>query len=325
MDTIHDVKKYLIKSGIIDNSDEPIIENLTGGVSSNVWKIAVNNKRWVMKQALRKLKVEAEWFSDVERIHREHEVMVALSDLIPRRVIPAVLHVDYINHIYMMECADEGAQTWKEMLMQGNLSTTIAENAGYLLSEIHLRSDSMDAEHKIKFQDQNYFIQLRVEPFHHYLMQRYPDLVSEIQKLIDELTLQKICLVHGDFSPKNMLIEKENSILLIDFEVAHWGNPVFDIAYCIGHLMLKGWFLKKPGEFLGLIEVFLGAYNLQVNNLIPHLGLMLLARMDGKSPINYITDQNMKNMIRKVAINWIRSKTSGTDAMLNIRKAFELS
>lgn len=325
MDSIIDVKKYLIESGLIDRNDEPIIENLPGGVSSNVWKIVLNNKRWVMKQALRKLKVEAEWFSDVERIHREHEVMVALNDLIPKGIIPKVVHVDYTKHIYIMESAEEGAQTWKEILMHGNLSITIAENAGYLLSEIHLRSNDMDAGNKIKFQDQTYFVQLRIEPFHRCLMQRYPDLASEIQELIDELTLQKICLVHGDFSPKNMLLEKENNILLIDFEVAHWGNPVFDIAYCVGHLMLKGWFLKKQQEFLELIEAFLRAYGSKINNLMPHLGLMLLARMDGKSPINYINDQKMKESIRKVAINWIQNKTQGNDVSLNIRNAFELS
>ena len=324
LDNIVNVKKYLIKAGIADKADEPFVENLSGGVSSWVWKIVLKNNRWVIKQALEKLKVEEDWFADVERIHREHEVMEALNDFVPKGAIPKVLHVDYINHIYMMSCAEEEAQTWKDILMKEAFSVSVAENAGYLLREIHHHSNSIDAGDKAKFQDQKYFIQLRVDPFHRFLMQKYPELSFAIQKLINEVTLQKTCLVHGDFSPKNMLVEKDDNIVLIDFEVAHWGNPVFDLAYCMGHLMLKGWHLKKHKEILKLIEMFLAAYCSEVNNLIPHLGLMLLARMDGKSPVNYITDENMKNAIRKVAINWIQDKAGDTGALQNIQKAFQI-
>jgi len=324
LDTLEKVRKYLINESIADKADEPVVENLSGGVSSNVWKIVLKNNRWVMKQTLGKLKVEEDWFSDVERIHREHEVMEALYHFVPKGAIPKVLHVDYINHIYMMACAEEEAQTWKDILMKGNFSISVAENAAYLLREIHHHSNSIDAVDKAKFQDQKYFIQLRVDPFHCRLMQKYPELSSSIQKLIDELTVQKTCLVHGDFSPKNMLVEKDNKIVLIDFEVAHWGNPVFDVAYCLGHLMLKGWYLKKHKEILKLAEVFLAIYGKEVNNLIPHLGLMLLARMDGKSPVNYIKEENMKNAIRKVAINWIQNKVGGINTLENIQKAFQM-
>jgi 5-methylthioribose kinase len=322
LDTVINVKNYLVKAGITERADEPVIENLNGGVSSSVWKIVLNNNRWVLKQALRKLKVKEDWFSDVERIHREHEVMNALVDLVPKGAIPKVLYVDYINHIYMMTCAEEEAQTWKDILLNGNFSVSIAQNAGYLLQAIHLHSNRMRAADKSKFQDQKYFIQLRVDPFHRCLMQKYPELSSSIQKLIDEVTLQKTCLVHGDFSPKNMLVEKGGNIMLIDFEVAHWGNPVFDLAYCIGHLILKGWYLKKHKEILKLIEVFLTVYGREVDNLIPHLGLMLLARMDGKSPVNYISEKEMKNAIRKVAIHWIQDKAGDIDILQNIEKAF---
>ncbi|MEP6514106.1 MAG: aminoglycoside phosphotransferase family protein [Parafilimonas sp.] len=307
LNTVHDVKKYLVETGIADKKDVLKVKPLSGGVSCHVWKIILNNSCRVMKQALEKLEVEADWFSDVERIHREHEVMEALNPLLPKGSVPKVLHVDYTNHIYIMTCAEEGAQTWKEILMGGNFNASHAKKAASLLKQIHEQSNKMNEGDKKRFSDQKYFIQLRADAFHRYVMQKYPELSSSIQKLIDEVTLQKICLVHGDFSPKNMLIEKGNNIVLIDFEVAHWGNPVFDVAYCLGHLMLKGWHLKKEKESLKLIEVFLDAYNRQINNLIPHLGLMLLARIDGKSPVNYIKDENLKNVIRRVAIDWIKS------------------
>ena len=322
LDTIEEVKKYLIEQGIVHEDSEPIVEHLSGGVSCRVWKISVDQDRWVIKQALEKLNVKADWFSDVERIHREHEVMKQLELILPDCNVPKVLHVDYVNHIYLMTCAEEGVQTWKDLLMQGIFNADTAKSAADILTRIHSQSFKIDEKIKPAFSDQKYFNQLRIDPFHRFLIQKYPELSAEINGLIEELTGQKICLVHGDFSPKNMLVEKSGSIVLIDYEVAHWGNPVFDLAYCLGHLILKAWHLKKPDEMLELIGVFLANYKGQVNNLLPHLGLMLLARVDGKSPVNYIEDENLKQIIRDTAINWIKGKNQGLNVFEAIKKQF---
>jgi len=322
LDSKEEVTLYLNQEGLINGNDNTLVEHLSGGVSCRVWKISVNNDRWVIKQALEKLDVKADWFSDVERIHREHEVMKQLELVIPDSNIPKILHVDYVNHIYMMTCAEEGVQTWKECLMDGVFNAETAKSAADILSLIHSQSHKIDEQVKAKFSDQKYFIQLRIDPFHRFLINKYPELSTEINTLIEELTDQKTCLVHGDFSPKNMLVEKSGHIVLIDYEVAHWGNPVFDLAYCLGHLMLKAWHLKKPAEILELISVFMANYKGQVSNLLPHLGLMLLARMDGKSPVNYIQDDTLKQIIRTTAINWIKGGDSGLNVLDAIKKQF---
>ncbi len=322
LDTIEAVKKYLTTQGIVRLEEEVRVEYLSGGVSCRVWKITRRNDRWVIKQALEKLDVKADWFSDVERIHREHEVMKQLELVIPDSNIPKILHVDYVNHIYLMTCAEEGVETWKELLMNGVFNAYTAKSAADILSKIHSQSHKIEEQVKAGFSDQKYFIQLRIDPFHRFLINKYPDLSDEINALIEELTEQKTCLVHGDFSPKNMLVENSGSIVLIDYEVAHWGNPVFDIAYCLGHLMLKTWHLKKPKEILELISTFLANYKGKVSNLLPHLGLMLLARMDGKSPVNYIQNEELKQIIRTTAISWIRGADSGLNVFDAIKKQF---
>jgi aminoglycoside phosphotransferase (APT) family kinase protein len=318
LDTQDNVKEYLIESCISTRTDEIVVERLSGGVSSIVWRIALNNNRWVLKQSLGKLNVEDDWFSDVDRIHREHMVMNAIGPFVP---VPKILYIDNKNHIYIMEFV-EGAQSWKDILMEGIFNVSVAENVGRVLHEIHVNSITINARDKVEFQNQKYFIQLRIDPFHRCLMQKYPALFSSIQKLITEVTYLKTCLVHGDFSPKNILVKKDNNVILIDFEVAHWGNPVFDLAYCIGHLMLKGWYLNKPEQILKLIKVFLAGYGGYGTNLIPHLGLMLLARIDGKSKVEYIKEENMKNVIRNVAIPWINNKIEVSDTLENICNAY---
>lgn len=325
LDSIEEVKKYLIKEGLVSSEDKVHVEYLSGGVSCRVWKIVRNKDRWVIKQALEKLDVKADWFSDVERIHREHHVMKQIEHIVPDSNVPKVLHTDYINHVYMMTCAEEGVETWKDLLMSCVFNVSTAKSAATLLSQIHSQSYKIEEEQKAEFSDQKYFNQLRIDPFHRFLIQKYPELSSDINRLIDELTLEKTCLVHGDFSPKNMLVQKNGEIVLIDFEVAHWGNPVFDLAYCLGHLMLKAWHLKKYEELLSLIRAFLDSYKGKVSNLLPHLGLMLLARMDGKSPVNYIQDEGLKQIIRMVAIDWIKNAAADTNVMNAIEQQYNLS
>jgi aminoglycoside phosphotransferase (APT) family kinase protein len=313
LDSFEKVKQYLIIEGLVHFDDEVHVAHLLGGVSCRVWKIIRNNDQWVLKQALPKLDVEADWFSDVERIHREHEVMQQIELLVPDSKIPKVLHVDYRNHVYMMTFVMDASETWKSQMMRGVFNPESAKSAAVLLRKIHEFSHEIGEKHQSDFKDQSYFIQLRIEAFHRFLIQKYPDLQRDINKLIDELTLEKTCLVHGDFSPKNMLVQEKGQIVLLDFEVAHSGNPVFDVAYCLGHFMLKGWHLKEKNEIFNLISLFLDNYKIKVKNLIPHLGLMLLARMDGKSPVNYIQDPKLKEQIRAIAIDWIRNGTDIVD------------
>ena len=319
LDSSEKVKQYLIIEGLVHFDDEVHVAHLPGGVSCRVWKIIRNTDQWVLKQALPKLDVEADWFSDVERIHREHEVMQQIDLLVPDSKIPKVLHVDYKNHVYMMTFVRDASDTWKSQMMRGVFNPESAKSAAVLLRKIHEFSPKIDEKYQSEFKDQSFFIQLRIEAFHRFLIQKYPELQSDITKLIDELCLEKTCLVHGDFSPKNMLVQDNGQIVLLDFEVAHWGNPVFDVAYCLGHLMLKGWHLNKKNEIFNLISLFLDNYESEVRNLIPHLGLMLLARMDGKSPVNYIQDPKLKDQIRAIAIDWIRNGTEIADVAEEIR------
>ena len=319
LDSSEKVEQYLIIEGLVHLSDVVEIEHLPGGVSCRVWKIGRNKDQWVIKQALEKLDVAADWFSDVERIHREHQVMQQIDLVVPNSKIPKVLHVDYKNHVYMMTFVRDASETWKSQMMRGIFNPESAKSAAKLLSQIHELSPKIDEKHQLEFKNQTYFVQLRIEAFHRFLIQKYPELEKDITQLIDELTLEKTCLVHGDFSPKNMLVQDNGEIILLDFEVAHWGNPVFDVAYCLGHLMLKGWHLNKHEEILDLISSFLDNYEFKIKNLIPHLGLMLLARMDGKSPVNYIQNPELKNQIRSIAIDWIKDGKTQIDWMQEIK------
>lgn len=305
-----EVKEYVILTKLLhpDHDDhEVVVEQLAGGVSCLVWKITCGETRLVLKQALAKLNVQTEWHSDVARIVREVQAMRFLSQMLPTDSLPQIVHEDPQEHLYVMTCAPEGAKTWKSLLMEGEFFAPVARQAGELLRKMHLNSRTAPVVQIQVFEDLRYFEQLRVDPFYVHLKYLYPQLQHEIDYFIKELTEHSSCIVHGDFSPKNMLVDDDERIILLDYEVAHWGNPVFDVAFLLTHLLLKGWGLNREHESFVLIQSFMDSYQLETRRLLPHIGLLLLARLDGKSTVDYIKDEQLKDRIRSTVIAWVQS------------------
>jgi len=309
------VLEYAISRGLVPAGESLEAEALSGGVSGEVWKVSGPQGACVLKRALAKLKVEADWFSDVRRVEREQEAMALLSPLLPEGRIPRVLDYDAANYAFAMSCAPDGSVPWKDQLMQGRFDADVAGRTGLLLRAMHGESRGIGEAERARMSDLTFFRELRIEPFYDAVALRYPELASKIRSLADELTGDspevRKCLVHGDFSPKNILIDPNGEPVLLDFEVCHWGNPVYDLAFCIGHLVLKGLHLGRESDAYALIDAFCTAYGEVPARLLSHLGLMLLARVDGKSPVSYIRNEQTKERIRSLGQTLIREELSG--------------
>lgn len=281
------------------------VKPLPGGVSSNVWRIDTFDALFVLKQPLEKLATAADWRSGLGRLEREVACLRFLAEILPSGQVPEVIAHDPIAHVVLMTSAPKSAGSWKALLVGGHFDPDTAAAAATLLRRIHEESEAQSDRIRPEFDDITFFDELRIDPFHRFLMQQYPGLAPDIEHLVEQLLTHRTCLTHGDYSPKNILVGDDGGLILLDFEVAHWGNPVFDLAYCIGHLMLKGWALRREVEATDLIVRFLSAYDRKTDPLLPHLGLMLLARLDGKSTIDYIADQMLRARIRSIAHSWI--------------------
>ncbi|MBB6673044.1 aminoglycoside phosphotransferase family protein [Cohnella nanjingensis] len=290
-----------------------------------VWKVTAGGEKWVLKQALGKLDVAEDWFADVGRIEREQQAMRFLEPMMPDGSVPRVVHSDAINHVFMMTCAPEEATSWKKRLMEGEFQPDVARNAGLLLRAMHENSRRLAGQAQQEaFGDMTYFRELRIDPFHRHLIGKYQELGPELEALIGDLEENRNCLVHGDFSPKNMLVDDNQRVILLDYEVAHWGNPVFDLAFLLAHLLLKGWVLGKQADALRLMERFLEAYDFNQETdarLIGHTGALLLSRIDGKSTVGYVKEQKLKELVRRTAMDWIRHPAD--EAVANLREAMK--
>jgi Ser/Thr protein kinase RdoA (MazF antagonist) len=105
-------------------------------------------------------------------------------------------------------------------------------------------------------------------------------------------------LVHGDFSPKNIMVNSKDRPIVLDFEVMHTGNPVFDLCFICAHLLCKYLRIEDPAHQKPLRETaisFINSYtqtcNIEVAKSLPHhVAVIALARVEGVSPVNYLDE-----------------------------------
>ena len=309
------VRDYLAEQGFMRGEDEVTVCALGGGVSNNVLLVewsGPHDRRWVIKQSLGKLRVKDDWRSERSRIYREAESIRALRPVLGPAALPEVIHIDFKKFLYIMTAAPVGSQVWKDSLLARRADSRVARNAGLLLAKM-INASREDASLTAQFWDRTVFDQLRIDPYYRTTASRHPELRREFDDLIRTSLEIRTSLVHGDYSPKNMLVRGEN-IFLIDFEVVHWGDPAFDAAFLVNHLYLKAFHQPTASrQFIALADSFwksllagLGpeaAEGFEAMTL-RHLGGLMLARIDGKSPVEYIQDEPTKEAVRSVA-RWI--------------------
>jgi 5-methylthioribose kinase len=307
--------EYLMEQGLTRGEDEITVRELGGGVSNIVLLVewpGNPDRRWVIKQSLGKLRVKDDWRSERSRIYREAQSIQMLRPVLGPGALPEVVHIDFKRFLYIMTAAPVGSQVWKDLLLARRGDSQVARNAGLLLAKM-INASRDDAFLTSQFWDRTVFDQLRIDPYYRTTASRHPELRQEFDDLIGTSLEIRTALVHGDYSPKNLLVRGEN-IFLIDFEVVHWGDPAFDAAFLMNHLFLKAFHQPSASsQFIALVNDFWktllaalepeAAAGFEVMT-IRHLGGLMLARIDGKSPVEYIQDEGTKERVRSVAA-WI--------------------
>ena len=280
---------YLNGLGIVDVCD---VRELAGGVSNVVLYASSSEGGLVVKQSLPRLNVAEEWLASQERTIREAEALQVVADALPGSV-PRLISLDQKQYVMVIEAAPPDWVTWKQQLLAGEVDEATAAWLGGWLGQWQ----TLDTGRAPRLADYEVFVQLRVDPYYRVTAARHPDLERLIDRHVDAMLAAPRCFVHGDYSPKNVLVGV-NGAWVIDFEVVHVGDPVFDVAFMLNHLLLKS--LHRPELAHALRRCargFLSGYEAEApTELIPegrylcgHVGCLMLARVDGKSPAEYLT------------------------------------
>jgi len=280
-------------------------ERLTGGVSSDIWRIELPSGPICVKRALEKLRVAADWHAPVERNAFEARWMRHAAGFAPR-----LLGQDPASGTLAMEfLSPENHPLWKNQLRDGNADPGFAALVARALVTIHAKT-AADPAVAAEFPTDAIFYDIRLEPYLVATARAHPDRAHRLLALVDATRTNKKALVHGDISPKNILRGPSGPVFL-DAECAWWGDPAFDLAFCLNHLLLKClWTPRARDGFLACFDALADEYRRGVTwetpdalerraaELLPGL---FLARIDGKSPVEYITDEGLKDRVRRVA------------------------
>ncbi len=299
-------------------------ERLTGGVSSDIWRIDLPSGPICVKRALAKLLVAADWRAPVERNIYEARWMRHAEGFAPR-----LLGQDEASGTLAMEfLSPESHHLWKDQLRDGIADAGFAASVARALAAIHAKT-AADPALAGEFPTDAIFYDIRLEPYLVATARVHSDRSDRLLALVASTQANKKALVHGDVSPKNILHGPAGPVFL-DAECAWWGDPAFDLAFCLNHLLLKCLWTSRAREgFLHCFDALAVAYlhgvtwerpdvlELRAAALLPGL---LLARVDGKSPVEYITDEAQKDRVRRVARALLADKP---ERLSEIREAWK--
>ena len=322
------LKEALSRLGLWEAGTLPPYEALAGGVSSDIWRIDLPDGPICIKRALAKLRVEMDWRAPVDR--NAYEVAwLETARAIEPDAAPEILAHDAQAGLFAMRYLDPASHvSWKEALRRGETTPAVAAEVGRRIGHIHAATAGRDDIAR-QFPTDEIFHAIRLEPYLEATAARHPDLREILFDLSRRTAGEKRTLVHGDVSPKNILIGPKGPIFL-DAECAWYGDPAFDIAFCLNHMLLKSlWNRDFEQLFHSCFGAMAPAWLSQVDweppakaearaaNLVPGL---FLGRVDGKSPVEYIAREADRDRVRRVARDLLLHPVERLEAVLDAWK-----
>lgn len=322
-DTRAAVLTFLHAQGLLADGEPAALTPLTGGVSSDLWKADMPGRTVCVKAALARLKVEGEWLAPVSRNQIECDWLRYAAHVCPGQV-PKVLAHDPDAGMFAMEYLPPGRYpVWKTRLLAGEVSEQAARDVGALMGRLHAAS-AADPDAPARFATDDNFDALRIGPYLRTTAEHHPDLRDCFADLAQRTASTRLAVVHGDFSPKNILLGPDGPVLL-DAECAWFGDPAFDLAFCLNHLLLKSVLLPaRSGALLAAARAVAGSHASHVDweqpelleqrvaSLLPALAL---ARVDGLSPVEYL-DEPQRDTVRRIGRSLLRVPPANLDVLL---------
>jgi aminoglycoside phosphotransferase (APT) family kinase protein len=324
MDDTASVLRSFERLGLIGRDERPAMTALDGGVSGDVYRVDLASGPVCVKRALARLRVPGDWTAPVERSGYEVAWLKTVEAIDPR-LAPTVIASDPAAHLFVMRYLDPRSHpVWKDELAAGRVQISFAAEVGRSLGRIHAAT-AHDPIASSRFQTASLFNALRIEPYLLATARAHPELAASLEDLAVKTLASRIALVHGDISPKNILVGPGGPVFL-DAECAWFGDPAFDLAFVATHLLLKTlWRPQHADRYLSSLARLTDAYFQQVDWEPPSglsaraaalLPALLLARVDGKSPAEYLSAED-HTFIRTVVPPMIASPVEAIEEVID--------
>jgi aminoglycoside phosphotransferase (APT) family kinase protein len=318
----------LSRMGLLTAGERAKFVELAGGVSARIVSVTTPTQILCVKQALARLKVRADWAAPLSRNAAEVSWLRMVGKISPHSV-PSVLGEDRLSSTFAMTYLDPATYpVWKSQLLDRVVDQSVPVQLAQLLLRIHnLTAGNPDMEKA--FATDASFLALRLEPYFGATAAIHREIAAALEELSRSTLAERRAVVHGDVSPKNVLIGPKGPLLL-DAECAWYGDPAFDLAFCLNHLLLKCVVLPDQADALlqsfdAMVETYLAGiewepvkqFESRAAALLPAL---LLSRIDGKSPVEYVRHERSRQAIREFAIPLILNPPA---SLTTIRAAWQ--
>tara|TARA_Y100001970_G_scaffold47270_1_gene59742 strand:+ start:167 stop:1138 length:972 start_codon:yes stop_codon:yes gene_type:complete len=309
-------------------NQEKIIQykKLTGGVSSEVYHVKTNKNNYCIKRSLKRLLVKKKWIANTNRIKFEYLWLKHCQNILKRNIPNTYEFNNKKKYIVMEYLKTSEYKTLKQLYFNKIININTIRSISKHLYKIHSNSNNYKTKKTFEGNYKNFY-DLRLDPYFNEVGRVYPKYKGYIKKINENYIKHSNTLVHGDFSPKNILVGK-NKIIYLDAECCNFGDPVFDLVFFTNHLLIKSIFFKdKSQEFIKLYISFYKEYlsnlstknfNSYIDRIIKMTPIMLLSRVDGKSPVEYINKVKIKNIIRKKSFLLLDSKISSLNDIIKV-------
>lgn len=316
-------RDLLAELGIINPGEKFDAIPLTGGVASDIAMIKIGNKKLCVKFALPKLKVEADWFAPVHRNAAEYAWLETATEVAPDCAIELLGRSEALHGFAMEYLEGDDIYLWKTELLRQAQDRGEAAKVGDLLGRVHSASTkpAFSAE---AFRNWDDFLALRIEPYITHTALQHSGIAPILDEIAQQLYRARRVLVHGDVSPKNILFRATGPVIL-DAECATMGDASFDPSFCMNHLVLKA--VHLPGSrarYLANAVAFWRAYAAHITwetrtdveaRICTLLPALMLGRIDGKSPVEYLTESERKT-VRRIATQFIETPVGKLDDLI---------
>ncbi len=318
------LQDFLLESGLAKPGDPQAWTPLSGGVSSDIWKVELPGRTICVKRALAKLRVQADWRAPPDRNLYEWRWFSTVSARLPGAA-PEPLAFDPDRRLLAMAFLEPSRHPlWKAELLAGRVNPGFAADVGDRLGRIHALT-AAEPSLAAAFDNDEGFFALRIDAYLLATAERRPEAGAAIRALAERTAGIHRAVVHGDVSPKNILAGPEGPVFL-DAETAWWGDPAFDLAFCLNHLLLKRLVVAGRDQalrqsFTGLARAYLARVDWEPSaelegraaSLLPALNL---ARVDGKSPVEYLTSEAQREAVRRAALPLLQAPPATLEQVL---------
>ena len=305
-----DLQDFLVQHRFARAGEPQTWTVLSGGVSSDIWRVDLPDRTLCVKRALPKLRVKDDWEAPPDRNLYEWRWFSTVRRWIPDAA-PEPLAFDPEKRLLAMAfLPPEDHLLWKAEMLAGRVDVGFAAQVGERLGRIHSAS-AAEPGLSAEFASDEGFHALRIDAYLLAAARRRPEVAKEIEAIASRTASLKIGLVHGDATPKNILMGPAGPVFL-DAETAWWGDPAFDAASVLNHLLLKRVVVRTRvrelnDSFTAMAQAWLDHIDFEPRTGIERraaslLPALLLARVDGKSPVEYITTDAERDLVRRTAI-----------------------